>query len=369
MMDKLAVAVTSLFRWTVQLMIMGKILGNSIIRVGLLLLIAQCSTSLAAQGLQSEDYSLVNERPNPSGEATLITVTLYIFDIDEIDDVNQRFSIDLFFVASWSDSRLALPEAERREQIRTFSMDNIWTPRALIVNDRGLSNQLPRIASVDDLGNVTARQRVSGDLAVSLELKDFPFDTQRLQIDVVSYQYSPDEVQFAVNADVSADAGSFSAAGWKLKIIEPDFEDFTVPAAGMSRARLAYLIEAQRNSQYFLLTMFLPMSLIVFMSWTVFWLQPDIVPARIGISTASIFSLLALGFSIRLSLPAVSYMTRADLFVIGCTLLVFVALAVAVIGSRWASSNRMEQALRLNAIARWVYAGLFSLVAIVAVSM
>ena len=99
------------------------------------------------------------------------------------------------------------------------------------------------------------------------------------------------------------------------------------------------------------------------------WLQPDIVPARIGISTASIFSLLALGFSIRLRLPAVSYMTRADIFVIGCTLLVFVALGVAVIGSRWASSDRMEQALRLNAIARWAYVGLFGLVATIAMTM
>jgi hypothetical protein len=115
--------------------------------------------------------------------------------------------------------------------------------------------------------------------------------------------------------------------------------------------------------------MFLPMSLIVFMSWTVFWLQPDIVPARIGISTASIFSLLALGFSMRLSLPAVSYMTRADIFVIGCTLLVFVALGVAVIGSRWASADRMEQALRLNAIARWTYVGLFGLIATFTMTM
>ena len=350
-------------------MMLAKVLGNSVFRVALLLFIAQFSTDLAAQGLQPEDHRLVSERPNPAGEVTLITVAVYIFDIDEIDDVNQRFSVDLFLVASWSDPRLALPEAERNGQVRTFPMDSIWTPRALIVNDRGLSTQLPRVASVDDLGNVTTRQRVSGDLAVSLQLKEFPFDTQRLQIDFVSYQYSPDEVQFSLNSDIDADAESFSAAGWKLKIVEPEYGELTIPAAGVSRTRLAYLIEAERNSRYFLLTMFLPMSLIVFMSWTVFWLQPDIVPARIGISTASIFSLLALGFSIRLSLPAVSYVTRADLFVIGCTLLVFMALGVAVIGSRWASSDRMKQALRLNAVARWVYVGLFSLVAVVAISM
>jgi len=339
------------------------------VRFGLLLIISLFCTTAGAQDLESTDPRRVIERPDPSGEATLVTVGIFIFDIDEIDDVNQRFGIDLFMVVAWHDPRLALPEDERIGQNRTLPMDEIWTARGLIVNDRGLSAQLPRKASIDDLGNVVFRQRLSGELAVALELKEFPFDTQRLPIDIVSYRYSPDEVRFSANMDVSADAESFSAAGWRLRILEPENGELTIPAAGIVRTRLTYIIEAQRNAQYYLLTMFLPMSLIVFMSWTVFWLQPDIVPARIGISTASIFSLLALGFSIRLGLPAVSYMTRADLFVIGCTLLVFVALGVAVIGSRWANADRMERALRLNAVARWVYVGLFGIVVTIALTL
>lgn len=350
-----------IFCGTVETML-KKYFGNSGLRIGLLLIAMQFSSAVGAQGLESTDFQLVGERPNPAGEATLVTLGLYLFDIDEIDDVHQRFSLDLFMAVAWHDPRLALPEDERIGQNRALGLDKIWTPRGMVVNDRGLSTQLPLIGHVDDLGNVVYRQRLSGELAVVLELEDFPFDTQLLPIDFISYLYSPDEVHLVVNTDISADAASFSAAGWRLRILEPTYGELSVPAAGVVRARMTYNIEAQRNTQFYLLTMFLPMSLIVFMSWTVFWLQPDIVPARIGISTASIFSLLALGFSIRLSLPAVSYMTRADLFVIGCTLLIFVALGVAVIGSRWANSDRMEQALRLNAIARWVYVGLFGIV-------
>jgi hypothetical protein len=132
---------------------------------------------------------------------------------------------------------------------------------------------------------------------------------------------------------------------------------------------MSLIVEAKRNPQYYVLTMFLPMALIVFMSWTAFWIQPNVVPPRIAISTASIFSLIAFGFSIRLSLPRVSYVTRADLFVIGCTLLVFLALGAAVIGSRWASADKMEQAVRLNAVTRWVYVALFIVVAAVAATV
>ncbi len=346
-----------------------KFSNNSMLRIGLLLGLALFSTVSGAQGLAPADLQLVGERPNSSGPPTEVTLGIYLFDIDNIDDANQQFSVDMFVAIRWHDPRLALPEDQRMGQTRTVAMDNIWIPRGLIANDRGLSNQLPRSADIDHQGNVVVRQRLTGNLAVAMQLQKFPFDKQRLPITVISYQYSPDELRFSVNTDFAGDAKSFSAAGWRLKLLEPEYGEFAIPALGVVRPQMTYVIEAHRDSLYYMMTMFLPMSLIVLMSWSVFWLQPDIVPARIGLSTASIFSLLALGFSIRLGLPAVSYVTRADAFVIGCTLLVFVALGTAVIGSRWASSDRMQKALRLNAVARWVYLGLFGAVAAFSLTM
>jgi hypothetical protein len=46
--------------------------------------------------------------------------------------------------------------------------------------------------------------------------------------------------------------------------------------------------------------------------------------------------------------------------------MVFLALAVAVIGSRWAKGEKMAQALQINRIARWVYVGFFGLVVVAA---
>lgn len=332
---------------------------------GLLLLAGLASAAVVASDRESGDPYLIGERPNPSGPPTVATLGIYLLDIDEIDDVNQRFGVDMLIDISWQDSRLALPNDERTGGYRTLPLNEIWTPRVLIVNDRGLRPQLPLVAEVDDLGHVDYRQRLSGELATDLFFEDFPFDAQRLPIDIISYQYSPSEVSFTLNTAISGDDGSFAAEGWRLRILGPEFGEFTVPAERGVRPRLTYVIEAKRNTRYYLWTMFFPISLIIFMSWTAFWLQPNIVPSRIGISTASIFSLVAFGISSRLSLPRVSYLTRADMFVLGCTLLVFLGLSIAVIGSRWASSDRMDRALRLNAAARWVYAGLFGVVVLI----
>lgn len=329
------------------------------------------SLILAGAALASEDVALAesvlrSERPSVNGEPTVIEIGVFLMDIDEIDDVNQRFGVDVFMAARWQDSRLALPEAERQGRKRILSFDEIWTPRVLVLNDRGLTPQLPHRVDVDDLGNVTYRNRLSGELAANLEFQDFPFDVQRLPIDIVSYAHTADELQFSHYSALLSRPDEFSIEGWRVRPLEPEVGVLVTPHNGAELPRLTYVIEAHRDSNYYVLTMLVPMALIIFMAWTVFWLQPDIVPSRIAISTASIFSLIALGVSIRLGLPKISYMTRADLFVLGCTLMVFIALGIAVIGSRWANSGRMERALRANAIARWVYLFLFVVVVVVA---
>ncbi len=335
---------------------------RKVLCAGILALTALFGMAHTAESVEAVNPEWVGERPGAAGGATQVKIGVYLMDIDEIDDVRQRFSVDMFLRVSWHDPRLALPEGARSTQYRIFPLDDIWSPKGLVVNDRGLNPQLQRVARVDALGNVVYRMRFYGELLADMNLKEFPFDSQILPIQFVSYEFRPDELQFVLDGDVDDWVKPFSVEGWKFKILEPEFHDFSVPAAGIALPQFTFRVQAQRNSQYYFLTMFLPMTLIVLMAWSAFWLQPNLFPSRIAISTATIFSLLAFGFSIRMNLPRISYMTRADLFVSGCMLLVFLALAVTVIVSRWANSERMTEARRLNAAARWVYLGLFALV-------
>jgi hypothetical protein len=327
-----------------------------------MLLVFSISTAMAAASPLQPESVLLGERPTVNGEPTVVDIAVYVIDIDEIDDVSQRFSIDMFIVAAWHDPRLVLPEEDRQGAKRFLTFDQAWSPRVLILNDRGVTPQLREGVEVDDLGNVRFMNRFSGQLSANLEFQDFPFDVQRLPIDIVSYEYANDELLLKPYNELESATETFSLEGWRLTQLE-NVENVFVTPLGTKLPRVSFSFEAERDSDYYVLTMLVPMSLIIFMAWTVFWLQPHIVPPRIAISTASIFSLIALGVSIRLSLPKISYLTKADIFVLGCTLMVFIALAIAVLGSRWANSERMEQALKANAIARWVYMLLFFLIA------
>ena len=197
------------------------------LRITLLLLALLFSTPLAAQSVASVDSGLVSERPNAEGAATQVKIFIYLLDIDQIDDVNQRFSVDMFFRLSWKDSRLALPEDVQARGHRTVSLDEIWTQKGLIINNRGLNTQLPKVADVDAQGNVQCRQRVYGKLAVNMDLRKFPFDTQVLPIQIVSYPYGPDELQFQFEGPVD-EHRSFGAEGWGFKVLQPVVGEFSV---------------------------------------------------------------------------------------------------------------------------------------------
>ncbi|HNP35349.1 MAG TPA: hypothetical protein PKK10_05805 [Woeseiaceae bacterium] len=319
-------------------------------------LLTVCFAFNAGAALADDNDRLVGERPNAGGAPEEITIRFGLLDIDAVDDKEQRFSIDAYTEIRWRDHRLAVDAVAGTEgNVRSFAVSDIWTPGLTIVNDRGLSAMLPQVANVDNNGNAVIRQRLSGRLAVKLGLQDFPFDSQRLTIDIVSYRYPPSELVFSTSTEFIADPAAFSAAGWRFENLQPESSVFKLTKDGAGRAKLTFGVVAHRNAGFYVLTLALPMTLILFLAWTVHWLQPSIVPTRMGMATATVFSLIALGVSLRLSLPQIDYLTQADRFVMYSTLLVLLSLGITVVATRWVNEDRERDAVRMTVYTRWAF--------------
>ena len=104
--------------------------------------------------------------------------------------------------------------------------------------------------------------------------------------------------------------------------------------------------------------------MIVLMAWAVFWIDPSAIGPQIGLSTATIFTLIAFRFSLGFQLPKVSYFTRMDKFVFASTVLVFLALGAAIATSRLASQGNKELANRIEKWAKIIYLGIFAIIII-----
>jgi hypothetical protein len=314
----------------------------------------------ANAAVEEDAAALIGARPNAGGPPVEITVRLLLLDIDSVDDKEQRFSIDAYVEIEWQDSRLATNTGS--DGFRSFAHNEIWNPGLTIINDRGLSVTLPRVAEVDSGGKVVLRQRLAGQLAVDLKLHEFPFDTQDLAMIIVSYRYPPSELLFSENTELISNVETYSANGWGFEALEPAFSKFQVAAGGRGASQLTFTVRAKRDSGYYVLTLALPMALILFMAWMVHWIQPTVIPPRIGMSTATVFSLIALGVSFRLSLPKITYLTHADRFVVYSTLLVLLSLGVTVVATRLVGMDRVDAAHRVTTYARWSFPFIFALI-------
>ncbi len=286
-------------------------------------------------------------RPDPEGTPTDVSIGLYFLDVAEIDDVAQEFAADVLVQALWTDPRLADSEAP---PTRVLPLAEIWDPEVGFLNRRALDLVLPETVRVDPAGHVVYVQRALATFASPLDLRSFPRDEQQIEVQLVSYRYAAGELDLRVNRTTTGRREAFSITGWQLEIGTAAVTPLVLPGVDLTRAGVTFRLRAQRERNYYLLTMFIPMILIALMAWCVFWIDPSLLPSQIAISTASVFTLIAFRFSINFSLPRVSYLTVADQFMLAITLLVFAALGQAVLTGRLAKSGREAFARSLS---RW----------------
>ena len=331
--------------------------------VTFLLLLSTTSTN--AQ-VASQDADLTGTRPNAGGQPEEITMRLGLLDIVEISDREQVFDVDIFVEIQWLDARLS-SAAGTGSGLRTVALDDIWNPRLTVVNNRGLEMLLPEVATVDRNGQVNVRQRLTGPLAVELDLRNFPFDEQRLPIEVVSYQYSQAEIVFSADAEMIARFDELGGEGWTYTAIEPQPFVYRLKDDGRGTSGIIFAVSAERDSAYYALILALPMTLILFLAWMVHWLPVDVIPARMGTASAAVFSLIAFGVSFRLTLPKIAYLTDADRFVLYSTLLVLASLAVTVAGIRQVGAERKDAAERLAHRARVAFPCMFGLIIVLTI--
>lgn len=317
---------------------------------------------------QAPNGYLASERPDPEGVPTKVELGIYLLDLSKIDDLEQEFSVDLYITARWRDTRLVSGTAAGDSSARVLPLSEVWDPMIGALNRREIATLLPQVVRVDSEGNVEYVQRIQGQFASLLDLRDFPADEQDLVIRFVSYRYGPDEVALEIARDKTGRLEKLSVTGWWIG--EPDTEvaPLGVPGSpGTGRAGVIYRLRAGRQTIYFVLTMVIPLLLIALMAWSVFWIDPIYLPSQIGVSTASVFSLIAFRLSLNLSLPKVAYLTRADWFVLGITILVFAAFGEAVLTGILSKAGREDLARTIDRWARWIFIGALVLVGLVLV--
>jgi hypothetical protein len=308
-------------------------------------------SSWAAGVCAAEELS--GTRPGAADRPLMIKGSLFLLDVSKVDGADQSFTADVFMMLQWRDERLA----SDAEGVRRLPMNSIWNPRVQIINQRRIWKTFPESVDVAPDGSVVYRQRFYGQFSSALDLRDFPLDRHRFELQVVIPGYGPEEIEFLPNNEALGDGRSpeMTVPDWSIGPFELRSAPYAVIPGGREIAGLQGRFEARRHLGFYIGKAFVSVAIIVFMSWVVFWLGPEHVGPRLSVSVTSMLTLVAYRFLLGQSLPPVSYLTRLDYFLLGATILVFVALIQVAATSSANARNRADTATAINLISRWLF--------------
>ena len=332
------------FSYTNTHIIKQRIFMKKIIFLALLFSVFTCTYSEA---------TLQITRPDKDKGPTKVFTQMAIIDMDDVDTAKQTFESNVFYSLTWHDSRLANLSDEKIRK----SVDEVWTPGIQFINQQRLWKTFPEIVDIYPSGKVVYKQRVWGSFSQPLELRDFPFDTQSFNVYLTSTGYDDNEVLLIPSVEnPSFVMPHFSVADWKT--LNWDIKNEVSPV-NPNKTFLVLSIKAIRNFGYFIIQMIIPLIIIVMMSWTVFWIDPDEGGVQIGVSTTAILTLIAYKFMVGAELPKFSYLTRLDSFILAATVLVFLSLVEVVITSRLAKHGKLAKAQKIDKLSRVIFPTFF----------
>jgi hypothetical protein len=273
-----------------------------------------------------------------------------------VDDADQSFVADVFFRFEWQDARLA----HGGSAACVVALQDIWHPRILIANQREVKTQLEESAEIQPDGRVRHVQRYFGNFSEAWDLSRFPFDEQSLPITLLA-RFASDEVKLIPDPGLLKRAEQLSNPNWRIG--QPQVEGGSYPVyPGRSIAKLEVRFPAERRSGFYVWKLVVPMSFVVFMSWAAFWISPQHIAPRIGLSATSMLTLIAFRLALGSSLPPIPYLTQFDLFTIGATALVFGGLLETVATTALWDGGRQPLAQRLNRWSKLLFPVVFALV-------
>jgi hypothetical protein len=293
--------------------------------------------------------------PLQDGEPIPVSISIHVINLTDIDEVLQRFHLMFYLFVQWQDSRLAFAPHGPRERFHVYLPDQVWHPRLDFINGIGGRTVSESSLRVDPQGKVLYVERAEAILSTRFRLRRFPFDRQALQIIVHPFIAQAHLVSFQASQEhtwISAEENVYSSlAEWGLVGIRTGHDHVPISKFGPI-PEAHFEIVVRRKYAFYLWKIFLPLLLMVMLSWTVYWIDTRDLSSQVQISITTILTVIAFAFSISLSLPKVPYLTFIDAFFLDCLVFVFFTALEMTTVHVTGRTQRADFGLRIRRISR-----------------
>ncbi len=307
--------------------------------------------SLAASAEPRRAWTL----PEP-GKAVEVKVGVTFLDIEKVDAATSTYTVMGYLFYEWKDPRLAFRQLEP-DHFHVYRNDEIWTPNLEIVNAVDFHEMIPAEMLGHPDGTVLYKTHFVATLTTPLNLRQFPFDRQDLRFTVEPFDHSSDHVKLVWDRAKTRVAPDAFLAEWELSHALEAVPSLSVsdPSAP-TFSRLTFDMEMKRRPSYYLWKIVLQLTLLVALSWLVFFMEPQEIQTGLAVSLTLLLTIIAFGITTDSVLPKVGYRTWLDNFCQLCFFMVFLTAIENVLSYHLkVVQGRVEGARRVRVAARLVF--------------
>ncbi|XP_051232867.1 gamma-aminobutyric acid receptor subunit beta-3 isoform X3 [Dicentrarchus labrax] len=269
-------------------------------------------------------------RPDFGGPPVAVGMSIDVASIDMVSEVNMDYTLTMYFQQYWRDKRLAYTGIPLNLTLDNRVADQLWVPDTYFLNDKksfvhGVTVKNRMIRLHPD-GTVLYGLRITTTAACMMDLRRYPLDEQNCTLEIESYGYTTDDIEFywkggdtAVTGVTRIELPQFSIVDYKLVSRNVVFSTGAYP-------RLSLSFKLKRNIGYFILQTYMPSILITILSWVSFWINYDASAARVALGITTVLTMTTINTHLRETLPKIPYVKAIDMYLMGCFVFVFLAL-------------------------------------------
>ncbi|XP_063697831.1 glycine receptor subunit alpha-4-like [Culicoides brevitarsis] len=275
-----------------------------------------------------------NVRPSP---VTEVIISLYINRISAVDENKEEISFDVFLQVIWQDTRIEIAnESKHLEYVELTAQERhkIWVPDLYIrqLREMKVLTLFEEISSLRLYQNSTITLSIGATIIIKCDMDFilFPLDVQKCPIDFSSYKYSVKEMKFhwkhenALSFPKDFGEGFFRLPKYIVTFRHRD-EPYLVNYGDAEHHSARLEIKLTREVKSYLLENYLPSTLFVCISWGSFVVAPE-WPGRMVLLVTVLLSLVTMFDTIRNNSPEALELKSIEVWLISCTLFVFLSL-------------------------------------------
>ena len=287
----------------------------------------------------------------------VVQIGVQMDQVTNVDQVSENFGAVVEMRMEWTDPKLAFNPDDCRCAFQTFTQSafddymadagvEAW-PVTTLYNQQGRRDEQGYTIVVTPDGHAIATVRFTATFqAPDFNFRLFPFDKQVFHIRARS--------SFPEEFFVYTDLPGYSDLGTQLGEEEWMITDWeTSIDTSDDRSLFNFTFHGKRHIDYYLYRIFLPLLIIILVSWAIFFLRN--YEKRVDAAAANLLLLIAFNFTISGNLPKLGYLTLMDIVLITTFVVTGLVLVLNVFLRRMEVAGKREQAERLDRYVLWLY--------------